>query len=149
MTSVLNRASLVAQRLKCLPAMWETWVRSLGQEDPLEEEMATNPVFMPGKSHGPRSLVGYSPWGHKESDTTEQLSYALLCSRNEHSIANQLYFSIILKISFLSLKIQTFATHITKEPCKSNKEFLQTNQFLKQTILSFIWNLKNKTNEQT
>ena len=34
-------ASLVAQRVKCLPAMWETRVRSLGQEDPLEEEMAT------------------------------------------------------------------------------------------------------------
>ena len=35
------RASVVAQRLKCLPAMWETWVRSLGWEDPLEKEMAT------------------------------------------------------------------------------------------------------------
>ena len=35
-------ASLVAQRLKCLTAMWETWVRSLGQEDPLEKEMATH-----------------------------------------------------------------------------------------------------------
>ena len=35
-------ASLVAQRLKCLPAMWETWVRSLGQEDPLGKEMATH-----------------------------------------------------------------------------------------------------------
>ena len=35
-------ASLVAQRLKCLPAMWETWVRPLGQEDPLEKEMATH-----------------------------------------------------------------------------------------------------------
>ena len=35
-------ASLVAQRLKCLPAMWETWVRSLGREDPLEKEMATH-----------------------------------------------------------------------------------------------------------
>ena len=32
---------LVAQRVKCLPAMWETWVRSLGQEDPLEKDMAT------------------------------------------------------------------------------------------------------------
>ena len=32
------------------------------------------PVFMPGKSHGPRSLVGYSPWGHKESDPTQWLS---------------------------------------------------------------------------
>ena len=37
-----NRASLVGQRLKCLPAMWETWVQFLGQEDPLEEGMATH-----------------------------------------------------------------------------------------------------------
>ena len=37
-----KRASLVAQRLKCLPAKWETWVQSLGQEDPLEKEMATH-----------------------------------------------------------------------------------------------------------
>ena len=50
----------------------ETWVQSLGQEDPLEEEMTThNPVFLPGESHGQRSLVGYSPWGHKELDTTD------------------------------------------------------------------------------
>ena len=38
---------------------------------PLEKEMATTPVFLPGKSHGQRSLVGYSPWGHKELDMTE------------------------------------------------------------------------------
>ena len=37
--------------------------RSLGREDPLEEGMATTPVFLPGESHGWRSLVGYSPWG--------------------------------------------------------------------------------------
>ena len=36
------RASLVAQMVKCLPAMWETWVRSPGWEDPLEKEMATH-----------------------------------------------------------------------------------------------------------
>ena len=45
------------------------WVRSLGQEDPLEEGMATH--SMPGESHGQRSLTGYSPQGPKESDTTE------------------------------------------------------------------------------
>ena len=39
---VQNQASLVAQRLKRLPAVWETWVRSLGREDPLEKEMATH-----------------------------------------------------------------------------------------------------------
>ena len=38
-----GKASLVAQQVKCLPAMPETWVRSLGQEYPLEKEMATNP----------------------------------------------------------------------------------------------------------
>ena len=47
------------------------WVRSLGQEDPLEEGWLPTPVFLPGESHGQRSLVGYSPWGHKESDMTE------------------------------------------------------------------------------
>ena len=47
--------------VKNLPAMCETQVQSLGQEDPLEEEMAPTPVFLPGKSHGQMSLVGYSP----------------------------------------------------------------------------------------
>jgi len=43
----------------------------LGGEDTLEEEMATTPVFFLGKPHGHRSLVGYSPRGHKECDMTE------------------------------------------------------------------------------
>ena len=44
----------------------------LGWEDPLEEGVATHSsIFLPGESHGQRSLAGYSPWGHKESDTTE------------------------------------------------------------------------------
>ena len=53
--------------------MQETWVRSLGQEDPLKKEWHPSPVLMPGKSHGQRSLVGYSPQGREESDTTERL----------------------------------------------------------------------------
>ena len=64
----------MAQRLKRLPGMQKTQVRSLGWEDPLEKEMAT-PVLLPGESHGGRSLVGYSPWGRKESDTTERLHF--------------------------------------------------------------------------
>ena len=51
-------ASLVAQMVKHLPAMRETWVWSLGQEDPLEKEMAT-PILLPGKFHGWRSLSCY------------------------------------------------------------------------------------------
>ena len=57
--------------MKNPPAMQGKWVQSLGREDPLEEEMATHLVFLLGKSQGQRNLVGYGPWGHKESDTTE------------------------------------------------------------------------------
>ena len=46
-------------------------VPSLVQEDPLEKEMATHSSILAGKFHGQRSLVGYSPWGCKASDTTE------------------------------------------------------------------------------
>ena len=53
------------------------WVRSLGWEDPLEKEMAATPVLLPGESHGGRSLIGYSPWGGKELDTTERLHFTV------------------------------------------------------------------------
>ena len=56
--------------------MQETWVQSLVQEYPLEEAVATHCSILPGESHGKRSLVGYSLWGHKESDMTEQHSIA-------------------------------------------------------------------------
>ena len=63
-------ASLMAQSVKSLPAMRETWVQSLGQEDPLEKEMATHSRILAWRIPW-TSLVGYSPWGHKESDTTK------------------------------------------------------------------------------
>ena len=69
----LYRDSLVAQTVKNPPAMRETWVQSLSWEDPVEK--GSTPVFLPGKSHGQRSLIRYSPWGHKKSDTTELLHF--------------------------------------------------------------------------
>ena len=66
-----TRSSLVAQRLKRLLSMQGTWVRSLGREDSLKKEMSTHSSILAGKSHGRRSLVSYSPWGHKELDVTE------------------------------------------------------------------------------
>ena len=74
----LVRASLVAQLEKNLPAMQENWVRSLGWEDspgegngnPLHYSCLENPM-----DRG--AWQGYSPWGHKESDITEQLSTLL------------------------------------------------------------------------
>ena len=62
-------ASLVAQIVKNLPAMQETQVQSLERR-----ELHPTPVFFPGISHEQRRLVGYNPWGHKQLDTTEQLS---------------------------------------------------------------------------
>ena len=72
-----QRASLVAQMVKNPPAMQETWVQFLGREDPLEKRMATPSVFLPGESHGQRSLAGYSSWGCKELSVTEQLTFSL------------------------------------------------------------------------
>ena len=62
----------MAQTVKNLPSKQETWVQSLGWEDPLEKEMA--PAFLAGEFHGQGSLADYRPWGLKDSDTTEQLS---------------------------------------------------------------------------
>ena len=68
----------MVQLVKRLPAMWETWVRSLGWEDPLENGVGKIPwrrEWLPTPVFGPRELHGMpSPWGHKELDTTEQLS---------------------------------------------------------------------------
>ena len=56
--------SLVAQLVKYWPAMWETWVQSQDREDPLEKGKATHSSILAWK-------IPWSPWGHKESDTTE------------------------------------------------------------------------------
>ena len=64
-----SRASLVAQLVKNPPAMWQTWVRSLGWGDPLEKGKTAHSSVLAGEFHGL-----YSPWGCKESDTTEWLS---------------------------------------------------------------------------
>ena len=62
--------SLVAHTVKRLPTVWETWVQSLGREGLLEKKMATHSSIPAWKIPWTESLVGYSPWGCKESDTT-------------------------------------------------------------------------------
>ena len=68
-------SSLVAQTIKHLPKCmrpgFNPWVRKI----PWRKKWQPTPVSLPGKCHGQRSLVGYSPWGHKESDTTERLHF--------------------------------------------------------------------------
>ena len=81
-TIALNRfnsgTSLVAQMVKNLPVMWENQVQSLVGKIPWRREWLPTPVFLPGESHGQRSLVGYSPRGHRQLDRTEQLSLSSL-----------------------------------------------------------------------
>ena len=74
-------ASLVAQMVKNPPAMWETWVRSLGWEDPLKEGMATHSSILAWRiPMDKRTLAGYSPRGHQESDMTDLVStYTHMC----------------------------------------------------------------------
>ena len=67
----------MAQRLKHLPAMWETWVRSLGQEDPLEKEMATPSSILAWRIPWTEEPDGLQSTGCKESDMTERLTFSL------------------------------------------------------------------------
>ena len=65
---------MVAQLVKNLTAMQKIQVHSLGRDDPLEEEMATHPSFLAWRVPWTEEPGRYSPWGHKESDMTEQLT---------------------------------------------------------------------------
>ena len=75
---LVQKVSLVAQPVKNLPAMQETWVQSLGCKDPLEKGKATHSIFWPGEFHGLDS-----PWGSKDSDTTERLSLSVVLEANK------------------------------------------------------------------
>ena len=84
-SQVTSRASLVAQMVKCLPATptcqcrrhrSDPWV-GVGKI-PWRRKWQPTPVLLPGKFHELRTLVGYSPWGRKESDMTEQLHFHFL-----------------------------------------------------------------------
>ena len=57
--------------VKNLPAMQETWVQFLGQEDPLEKGMATHSSILAWRIPWTEDLAGHSPWGHKELDMIE------------------------------------------------------------------------------
>ena len=67
----------MAQTVKHLPTMQKTRVRSWVGKIPWRRKWQPTPVLLPRKFHGWRSLVGYSPWGRKESDTTERLHFLL------------------------------------------------------------------------
>ena len=61
----------VVKNLTAVQEMLETWVWSLGWEDPRRKAWQPIPLFLPGECHGQRSLRGYGSWSHEASDTTE------------------------------------------------------------------------------
>ena len=69
--------------------MQETRVWSLGWEDPLEQRWKATLVFLPGKVHGQRSLVGYSPWGGKELKMTEATKHTSRHAHMMHGVAKK------------------------------------------------------------
>ena len=80
LTYRLSFPSLVAQMVKNLSAMQETQVRSMGWKDPLEKGVATHSIILVWRIPWTEELVGYGPWGHKESDMTEKLTFSLFFS---------------------------------------------------------------------
>ena len=90
--------------------MQKTQIQSLGQEDPLESEMATHSSILAWEIHGKRNLVGYNPWGHKELDTTERITPA----NSEHLISSSLGVSLLFPFSFFILLARIFSTMLNR-----------------------------------
>ena len=103
-------ASLVAQTVKNPPTVQETWVLSLGWEDPLEKGMATHSRILGWRIHGP-----YSPWGHKESDTAKNrsLTVQILTLPQTSYVTSGNSFNT-LESKFSPLKIWDNNIHLTK-----------------------------------
>ena len=99
--------------VKRLSAMWETWVRSLGREAPLEKEMQPTPVLLPGKSHGLRSLVGYSLRDRKSlTRLSDFLSFSYIFSQPHgppqfHTCHHHFIFIVSFHNACLSLPLDT------------------------------------------
>ena len=96
---------LVAQMVENLPAMQETQLWSLVWEDPLEREWQPPPIFLPGEFHG-QGLMGYSPWGHKESDMTEQHTHTHTHTHiHTHTSFLNIFFNRKLSLCFFPWKL--------------------------------------------
>ena len=75
----------MAQKVKNLLAGKETQFDSWIGKIPWRRECLPTPAFLPGKFHGQGSLVGYSPWGHKELDMSERLTFSLFTDERTKS----------------------------------------------------------------
>ena len=107
--------SPVAQTVQNLPATQETQVWSLGQEDPLEKGMATCSSILAWRIPWTEKPSGYSPWGCKESDTTEWLTLSrayivLVQTIVSQALQTRVIYSTFLNLFFLICKMMVILT---------------------------------------
>ena len=123
----------MSQTVKNPLAVQESWVLSLGQEDPWRRAWLPTPVFLPGEFHEQRSLAGYRPWGCKELDMTERLTLTFTLCETEHGIQGffhhqakgRTYYAFLdIRISFIIDDIEYFRIH-RYESRRANVENLQ------------------------
>ena len=95
-------------RLKCLPAMWETWVQSLGREDSLEKEMATHSSILAWRIPWTEELGGLQSTGCKESDMTERLHFHFEKKKIKTDFGQEINPEYSLEGLMLKLKLQYF-----------------------------------------
>ena len=119
--------------LQCGRSGFDPWVGKI----PWRKKWQPTPVFLPGESHGQRNLVGYSPWGHKESDMTEQLHFTCTLYQN---IKIQTWKMFHIK----TLKVFWDKTNIDLK-CKEADDFLR-DEPLNQEFLLWMWKLDYKKN---
>ena len=82
--------------VKNLPAVWETQVQSWVEKTPRRRVWQPTPVFLPGEFHGLKSLMGYSPWDCKESDTIDRLSLPVSKGATSYHVARAVVISQVL-----------------------------------------------------
>ena len=98
----------IAQTVNCLSTTWETWVRSLGWEDPLKKEMATHSSTLAFKIPWTEELgAGYCPCGRKESGTTERLHFHLFVKQTGEKFKNFVNNKTI-SLTYLSMWHRTY-----------------------------------------
>ena len=118
--------SVVTWRVKYLPAIWKTWVRSLGCKDPLEDGMATHSSILAWRIPKDKATWwGYGPWGRKESDMTGRLS------KHTHSIFLDLlprwWKQNLNTCDLIKLKTSSQQRKLNKQMNKKDKSQMGTN----------------------
>ena len=108
-----QRTSLVAQMVKRLPTVWRLGFNPWVWKVSWRRKWQPSPGFLPGKSHGQRSLVGYRPWGCKELDTTEQLHFQ--------------FSSVQFSRSVVSDSLRPHESQHTRPPCPSSTPGVHSN----------------------